>query len=70
MKLGLGSIAFIYDNINHGKFKSSKELLLNAIERTFNFAERNDIKICELILDPPEILVSEEKQAFIDLCNS
>ncbi len=70
MKLGLGSIAFIYDNINRGKFKSSKELLLNAIERTFNFAERNDIKICELILDPPEILVSKEKQAFIDLCNS
>jgi sugar phosphate isomerase/epimerase len=70
MKLGLGSIAFIYDNINRGKFESSKELLLNAIERTFNFAERNDIKICELILDPPEILVSEEKQAFIDLCNS
>lgn len=70
MKLGLGSIAFIYDNINRGKFKSSKELLLNAIERTFNFAERNNIKICELILDPPEILVSEEKQAFIDLCNS
>jgi len=70
MELGLGSIAFIYDSINHGEFNNSDELLLHSIERTFDFAENNDIKICELILDPPEILISENRQKFIELCKS
>jgi len=70
MELGLGSIAFIYDSINSGEFNNSDELLLNSIERTFDFAEKNDINVCELILDPPEILISENRQKFIDLCKS
>ncbi len=70
MELGIGSIAFVYDSINHGRFNNSIELLLHSIERTFNFAEENEVKVCEIILDPPEILLSEKKQKFIDLCNS
>ncbi|MHA2006544.1 MAG: sugar phosphate isomerase/epimerase family protein [Promethearchaeota archaeon] len=70
MELGLGSIAFIYDSINNGKFENSKDLLLYSIEKTFNFAENNDIRVCELIIDPPEILLGDEKKTFIDLCNS
>lgn len=66
----VSSIAFIYDSINNSKFKDSKELLLYSIERIFNFAEKNDIKICELMIDPPEILLGEDKKTFIDLCNS
>jgi sugar phosphate isomerase/epimerase len=70
MELGLGSIAFIYDSINNGEFPNSDELLLHSIERTFDFAEKNDITTCELILDPPEILISEKRQKFIELCKS
>ena len=70
MELGLGSIAFIYDAIENGKFSNSVDLLLNSIERTFHFAEENDLKICEIILDPPEILLSEDRQKFIDMCDS
>ena len=44
MELGIGSIVFIYDSINHGGFNNSTELLLHSIERTFNFAEENDVK--------------------------
>jgi len=70
MELGLGSIAFIYDSINNGGFHNSIELLLHSIERTFDFAEKSDIRVCELILDPPEILIHEERQKFIELCKS
>ena len=70
MELGLGSIAFIYDSIENGKFSNSIDLLLNAIERTFHFAEENDLKICEIILDPPEILLSEGRQKFIEICDT
>ncbi len=70
MELGLGSIAFIYDSINSGKFSNSINLLLNSIERTFHFAEENDLTICEIILDPPEMLMSESKHVFVDLCKS
>lgn len=70
MELGLGSIAFIYDSINNGEFYNSDDLLLHSIERTFDFAEGNNIRICELILDPPEIFISENRQKFIELCKS
>jgi len=70
MELGLGSIAFIYDSINNGEFNNSDDLLLHSIERTFDFAERNNIRICELILDPPEIILNENRQKFIELCKS
>ncbi len=69
MELGIGSIAFIYDSIIHGKFGNSIDLLLHSIEKTFDFAEENDLKICEIILDPPEVLLSDAKQKFIDLCD-
>lgn len=70
MELGIGSIAFIYDSINHGRFNNSIDLLLHSTERTFNFAEENEIKVCEIILDPPEILLSEKMPKFVDLCKS
>lgn len=70
MELGLGSIAFIYDFIKSGKYSSSSDLLLNSVEKAFHFAEENDLAICEVNLDPPEILLSEERQKFIDICNS
>ncbi len=70
MELGVGSIAFIYDSINNGSFNNSIDLLLNSIEKTFTFAENNDLKICELIIDPPEILIGKNAQELIDLCSS
>jgi sugar phosphate isomerase/epimerase len=70
MELGLGSIAFIYDSIKNSRYNQSDELLLYSIDRTFEFAEENDIKICELILDPPELLINGNRHKFIDLCDS
>jgi sugar phosphate isomerase/epimerase len=70
MKLGIGSIAFLYDNIINKRFDYSHELLYDAFERTLIFAEDNGIGICEFMLDPPEILLSKEKSRFIKLFDS
>lgn len=70
MKLGLGSIAFIYDNINNGHFEHSNDLLLNAAKRTLDYAEKYGLKIVELMLDPPEILLDEKRYEFIELCEN
>ena len=70
MELGISSLGFIVDLGLSGKFKNLFNLLFDATESCFKFAEENDIKICEIVLDPPEILTIEKKQEFIDLCNS
>lgn len=69
MELGIGSIVFTYDSILKRRFKNSNDLLLHSIEKTLNFVEDHNFKVCEIILDPPEILLSEKKQRFIELCN-
>jgi len=70
MELGISSLGFIVDLGLLGEFKNLFNLLFDATESCFKFAEENDIKICEIVLDPPEILTIEKKQEFIDLCNS
>ena len=70
MELGISSLGFLVDLGLSGKFNNLYDLLFDATESCFKFAEENNIKICEIVLDPPEILTSEKKQEFIDLCNS
>jgi len=70
MELGISSLGFLVDLGLSGKFKNLYNLLFDATEACFKFAEENDNKICEIVLDPPEILMSGKKQEFIDLCNS
>jgi hypothetical protein len=68
MELGIGSIAFIYNSIKNKKFKNSIDLLLHSIEETLKFTEKNGLRISEIILDPPEILLRERIRELIDLC--
>lgn len=70
MELGISSLGFLVDLGLSGKFKNLFNLLFDATESCFKFAEENDKKICEIVLDPPEILTIEKRQEFIDLCNS
>ena len=70
MELGISSLGFLVDLAMSGKFKNLFNLFFDATESCFKFAEENDNKICEIVLEPPEILMSEKKQEFIDLCNS
>jgi sugar phosphate isomerase/epimerase len=70
MKLGISSLGHLVDKALRGNFKSMIDLLLASTEKCFKFAEKNDINIIEIILDPPVIYKSENRKRFIDLCNS
>ncbi|MFX1569623.1 MAG: sugar phosphate isomerase/epimerase family protein [Promethearchaeota archaeon] len=70
MELGIGSIAFIYTAIKKKQFSNSIDLLLHSIEDTLIFTEKNGLRVCEIILDPPEILLSERKREIIDICRN
>ena len=70
MELGISSLGFLVDLAMSGKFENLFNLFFDSIESCFKFAEENDKKICEIVLDPPEILTSEKRQKFIDMCNS
>ncbi|MBD3255633.1 MAG: TIM barrel protein [Candidatus Lokiarchaeota archaeon] len=70
MRLGISSLGHLVDKALRGKFKSMVELLFNSIEASLNFAERYDIEVVEIILDPPEIYNKKERDNIIDLCNA
>lgn len=70
MKLGISSLGHLADRALRGKFKNSHDLLMSSTERALKFAERYDINLVEIILDPPAIYTEENRRRFIDLCNS
>ena len=70
MKLGISSLGHLVDKALRGKAKMMIDLLLTSTEACFKFAEKNNIKDVEVILDPPAIYSSENRKRFINLCNS
>ncbi|TFG19941.1 MAG: sugar phosphate isomerase/epimerase, partial [Promethearchaeota archaeon] len=69
MELGISSIAYINDNRTLGEFNTPFDILLDSSEKALTFAEENDLKICEFLWDPPSILIKEEGERFMELCN-
>lgn len=70
MELGISSLGFIIEYGLSNSYESLTDLVYKASEDCLNFAEKNDIKIVELVLDPPEVIYTENHQDFIDLVNS
>ncbi|MFX1338009.1 MAG: sugar phosphate isomerase/epimerase family protein [Promethearchaeota archaeon] len=70
MKLGISSFGHLVDKALRGKFKSLNELLITSTEACLKFAEKNNIKYVEIMLEPPYVYTSEDKKKFVDLCNS
>ncbi len=70
MKLGISSLGHLVDKALRGKAKTMIDLLITSTEACFKFAEKNNIKEVEVILDPPEIYSSQNRRRFVDLCNS
>lgn len=69
MELGISVSGFILDLAFSKKFNNLSDLLLEANEACLTYAEENDIKVCELVLDPPDVISNEIKRNFIDMCN-
>lgn len=70
MDLGMSSLAYINDCRINGTYRSASDILLEATKICLDFAENNDIKTCELLLDPPAVNDKEMRQKFIELCKS
>ena len=70
MELGISSLGYIIEYGLSKNYENLVDLILKASEDCLNFAEDNDIKIVELVLDPPEVIKDENKQKFIDLVNA
>ncbi|MHA2036198.1 MAG: sugar phosphate isomerase/epimerase family protein [Promethearchaeota archaeon] len=70
MEFGISVLGYIIEyGLNH-KYESLTDLVYKASEDCLNFAERNDIKTVELVLEPPDVLYNERLHDFIDLINS
>jgi sugar phosphate isomerase/epimerase len=67
MELGISSLAYISDIGQTNEFKNLLELQLKAITKSLDYAEENGINVVELVIEPPEILLNENQQKFIEL---
>jgi len=70
MNLGISSLAFIVEFGSTKNYESLGDLLLDSTKECFNFAEKYDIKIVEIVLDPPVIFTDGDKEKFLELTNS
>ncbi len=71
MELGISSLGNLVELALTKKYTRMIDLLLDATEACLKFAEEEkDVKVCEIVLDPPEIHENEYRQKFVDLCNS
>ena len=70
MELGISSLGYIIEYGLSNRYQGLTELVYKATEDCLDFAEKNDIKTVELVLDPPEVIYNERQHDFIDLINS
>ncbi|MHA1274683.1 MAG: sugar phosphate isomerase/epimerase family protein [Promethearchaeota archaeon] len=72
MKLGISSLGHIIELASNKKVQYNNliDLLFDASEACLIFAEENNFKVCELIIDPPDIFTNEKKKKFAELCKS
>ncbi|MFX1311292.1 MAG: sugar phosphate isomerase/epimerase family protein [Promethearchaeota archaeon] len=70
MEIGISSLGHLIDLGNSGNFESLDDYLIKATDNCLNFAEKNDINVVEIVIDPPMILNSDNWQQFLDLIRS
>ena len=70
MKLGISSLGHLVNLGIKGKYKNLTEYLMQATEASLKYAKKYGFEVCEIILDPPTIAKREDRERFINLCNS
>ncbi|MGQ4872668.1 MAG: sugar phosphate isomerase/epimerase family protein [Promethearchaeota archaeon] len=70
MELGISSLGYLIEYGQMDKFKNTKDLLLSGSKDCLEYCEKNKIKICELILDPPDVLEGDFRKEFCEILNS
>ncbi|MHA1148132.1 MAG: sugar phosphate isomerase/epimerase family protein [Promethearchaeota archaeon] len=72
MQLGISSLGHIIELglTKNERYTSLLDLLLDATETCLKFSEDNNLKICELIIDPPDIFNNQNRRKFVEMCNT
>ncbi len=70
MELGLSSLGYINDRKINKKYNLKIDLLMDASEACLEFCEKNDVKVCEILFDPPDITSLENILKFVDMCSN
>jgi sugar phosphate isomerase/epimerase len=70
MNLGLSSLGHLNDRKIDKKYDKKIDLLIDATKACLEFCEENDVNICEILFDPPDITSLENQLKFIDMCSN
>jgi len=70
IELGISSLGHVNDYKYSGNFTDSFDLLYKSAENCLKFSEENDIRVCEILIEAPEILSNEHKLKFVDMCSN
>jgi sugar phosphate isomerase/epimerase len=69
MKIGISSLAHIVSSSNQLNESKLHEILMHGTRTCMEFSEKNDLDVCEILIDPMTTFSSENKDSFIKLCN-
>jgi sugar phosphate isomerase/epimerase len=70
MELGISSLGNIIDFGLNRKYNDIPDMLYHATDECLKFAEEEDIKIVEIVMDPQNIFLDTKRHEFIELLNS
>lgn len=70
MELGVSTLGHNIEYGLTGRYNNLIDFLLESTKACLEFAEKNGIKVVEVIIDPSDIFTSENRKNYIDLCKS
>lgn len=70
MSLGISSLGHINQYAKEKEYDSLFDLLYEATRDCLLYVEGQNLKLCEVLLEPPALLNTADKQEFVELCNS
>ncbi len=70
MELGISSLGFIVEYGSTRKHADLFDLVMDASYSCLKYAENNGLKVCELVLDPPDLFQGENKERFVEMVNN
>ncbi len=70
MRVGISSMCYINDFKLQRRYNNTADLLCDATKDCLEYATKNEIEVCELAIDPPDIYDKKNREKFVKLCNS
>lgn len=68
--LGISSLGYLVEYGSSKGYNKDVDLFLDATRDCLLDCEKFELEICELVLEPPVVFSNENREKFIELCNS